>query len=134
MKSTILYGATVRYINKYTYIRHVIHIWQDVMLMTKPTIGSAWGFFGVAMFCPCLFCPSDNFEHCLALPTCWHTLGRARFYWYLLCDPRRCDYSRKVCASRWLSHCHLDKTNRDTKLQHRFEKMFQSNHWAISIV
>jgi len=26
-------------------------------------------FFGVVMFCPCLFCPSDNFESCLALPT-----------------------------------------------------------------
>ena len=24
---------------------------------------------GVVMFCPCLFCPSDNFETCLALPT-----------------------------------------------------------------
>ena len=25
---------------------------------------------GVVMFCPCLFCPSDNFETCLALPMC----------------------------------------------------------------
>ena len=25
--------------------------------------------YGVEMFCPCLFCPSDNFETFLALPT-----------------------------------------------------------------
>ena len=25
---------------------------------------------GVVMFAPCLFCPSDNFETCLALLTC----------------------------------------------------------------
>ena len=27
---------------------------------------STW--MGVVMFCPCLFCPSDNFETCLGLP------------------------------------------------------------------
>ena len=52
----------------------------------------------VVMFFPCLFCPSDNFETCLALPTCWHASVHALSYWYLFCDPRRWDNSRKVRA------------------------------------
>ena len=54
---------------------------------------------GVVMFFPCLFCPSDNFETCLALPTRWHGSVRALSYWYLFCDPRRWDNSRKVRVS-----------------------------------
>ena len=79
------------------------------------------------MFCPCLFCPSHNFEHCLALPTRWRTSVHILFNWYLLCDPRRCDNSRKVptraeARQHVLSttHCHLDKTNMDKTSQQRF--------------
>ena len=60
-------------------------------------------FMGVVIFCPCLFCPSANFESCLALPTRWHTSVRALSYWYLFCDPRRWDNSRKVRAPRRVS-------------------------------
>jgi len=55
------------------------------------------------MFYPCLFCPSDNFEHCLVLPTHWRASVHALFYWYLLCDPRRCEINRKVRAPRHAS-------------------------------
>ena len=43
-----------------------------------------------------IFCPSDNFAHCLALPMPWCASVHALFFWYLLCDPRRCENSRKV--------------------------------------
>ena len=69
---------------------------------------------GAVMFCPCLFCPSDKFDHCLALPTHWRASVCALSYWYLLCDPRRCDNNRyenmkippwplfwRVCGSVW---------------------------------
>jgi len=58
---------------------------------------------GVVLFCQCLFCPSENVEHCFALPMCSCTSVHALFYWYLLCDPRRCDNSRKVQAPRRVS-------------------------------
>ena len=58
---------------------------------------------GVVMFCPCLFCPSDNFEHCFVLPMRWRASVCTLFYWYLLYDPRRCDNSRKVRALRRVS-------------------------------
>ena len=52
---------------------------------------------GVVMFCPCFFCASDNFEHCLALPTGWRASMRKLFYWYL------CENSREVLALRRVS-------------------------------
>ena len=32
--------------------------------------------WGVVLCCPCLFCPSDTFEHCLVLPTRWRASVR----------------------------------------------------------
>ena len=55
---------------------------------------------GALMNYPCLFCPSDNLEHRLALPTRSHASVRALSYWYLLSDPRRCEMNRKVRAPR----------------------------------
>ena len=60
-------------------------------------------FLKPVLCCPCLFCPSDTFEHCLALPTRWRASLCAIFYGYLLCDQRRCDNSIKVCAPRRVS-------------------------------
>ena len=51
------------------------------------------------MFCLRLFCPSDSFEHCLALLTRWRASVHSLSY-YFLCDPRRCDNSRKVRAPK----------------------------------
>ena len=45
----------------------------------------------IVMFCPCLFCPSDNVETCLALPTRCCALVWALSYWYLFCGQRRWD-------------------------------------------
>ena len=39
------------------------HAWHTI----KETV--AGDLNGVVMFCPCLFCPSENFETCLVLPT-----------------------------------------------------------------
>ena len=49
------------------------------------------------------FVQNDNFEHCLALPIRWRALVRTLYYWYLVCDPRKCDNSRKVCTPRRVS-------------------------------
>ena len=70
------------------------------IIIQLPTISS---FQGVVMFCPCSFCPSDNFEHCLALPMRQCASVRTLFYWYLLCNTRRCGNSRKVLAPRRIS-------------------------------
>jgi len=52
---------------------------------------------------PCLFCPSDNLEHHLALPTRSRTSVRTLSYWYLLSGPRRCEMNRKVGTPRGVS-------------------------------
>ena len=80
-------------------------------------------FGALMMNYPCLFCPSDNLEHCLALPTRSRASVRALFYWYMFCDPRRCENNRKVRAPRRVSvsgspHCHLDETNMDITTVH----------------
>ena len=58
---------------------------------------------GVVMFCTCLFCPSDNFETCLALLTRWRASALPLSYWYLFCDPRRWENSKKVRTPRRVS-------------------------------
>ena len=80
-------------------------------------------YIGALMNYPCLFCPSDNFEHCLALPTRWRASVRALFYWYMLGDPRRCEINRKVHALRHVgsaTNCHLDKTSMDKSSMHMY--------------
>ena len=73
-----------------------------------------------------MFCPSDNFETCLALPTRWRASVRPLSFWYLFCDPRRWDNSRKAHApevrQRVVSAtcCHLDATNMDITRVHPF--------------
>ena len=77
------------------------------------------------MFCPWLFCPSDNFEHCLVLLKCGRASVRALFYWYLFCDPRRCDNSRKERAPRRVSASgapHIVTWTRPTWLKHHNTK------------
>ena len=104
--------------NRFLYVKMVNLIPWGL----EPRLGRFWG---VVMFWPCLFCPSDNFETCLALPTQWHALVRALSYWYLFCDPRRWDNSRKVCAPEARQHvgsakrCHLDETNMDITTVHQ---------------
>ena len=82
---------------------------------------------GALMNYPWLFCPSDNFEQRLALPTCWCASVHTLFYCYWLCDPRRCEINVKVRAPRRVSsatHCHLNKSNMDeTSMHHPGETM-----------
>ena len=76
--------------------------------------------FGALMNYPCLFCPSDNFENCFALPTRWRASVCALFYCYLTFLDHRINIRRKVRAPRRVSvsgaskkfqNCHLDETN-----------------------
>ena len=73
-------GGRYKHISKYS------DIWRYIFLFTRTN--AFWyvdsyiilysffkDFFGVVMFCPCLFCPSDNFETCLALPTMWQRVA-----------------------------------------------------------
>jgi len=57
---------------------------------------------GALMNYPCLFCPSDNFGHCLVLPTRSRASVGALFYRYLSSNPR-CEMNRKVHAPRRVS-------------------------------
>ena len=89
-------------------------------------------FLSVVMFCPFLFCPSDNFEHCLALPTSWRPAVRALFYWYLLCDPRRCDNNWEVGSQRRVSASgalHVVTGTKQTWIKHHNTKIFSLIFW-----
>jgi len=59
-------------------------------------------FLGALMNYPPLFCPRDNLEHCLALPTRSRTSVRALSF-PLWSDPKRCEMNRKVRAPRRIS-------------------------------
>ena len=52
---------------------------------------------GVVMFCPWLFHPSDNFGHCLALPTC---LGVAHSPTNICCVIQEGVIIEEKCAHR----------------------------------
>ena len=78
-------------------------LWGKKSCETVPLNSNGNVTYSALLLCPCLFCPSDSFETCLALPTCWRASERTLFYWYLFCDPRRWDNSRNVCAPRRIS-------------------------------
>ena len=92
---------------------------------------------GVVMFCPCLFCPSDNFETCLALPACWRPSVRALSFWYLFCDPRRWDNGRKLCAPRRVSASgapHVVTWTKQTWIKHQCTIWVNQTTWALLIL
>ena len=82
-----------------------IHYCQNVLL-GQCWVGSGSAFItclSTFKLCidPWLFCPSNNLEHRLALPT--RSCASVRALLYRLCDPRRCEINRKVSAPRRVS-------------------------------
>ena len=84
---------------------------------------------------PCLFCPSDNFEHRLVLPMRWRASVCALFYWYLLCDPRRCEINRKMWAPRRVSTSgapHIVTWIKQTWIKHQCTVITCGTHQLIT--
>ena len=84
-----------RIAEEFIYSPKIYASWKNNFEIHKFSLDHLW-FIGTGLFRPCLFCPSDNFETCLALPMRWPASVCAFSYWYLFCDPRRWDNSRKV--------------------------------------
>ena len=89
---------------------------------------------------PCLFCPSDNFEHPLALLTRWCASARTLFYSFHTLLDHSTNIIRKMRAPRRVSvsgapndvqNCHLDKTNMDNSSMHQSDICLVLNFFSF---
>ena len=92
--------------------------------------------FSALMNYPWLFCPSENLEHCFALPTRSSASVRAFLYLYWLYDPRRWEINRKVRAPRHVSASGVPNIVtwiKQTWMKHQCTKMLFADSWLSSL-